>query len=483
MNSLPNSLPLEDIQGNILRGYRLPNVRHFVLGIRTPDAARRVLGALAGEGDTDSLRITSAASWDVKPRYCLNIAFTFAGLQALGLPNATLQSFPEEFRGGAADSADALGDVGRSAPPNWLPGLRTGADAPPQIHILLSLYAIDRLTLEDLSTRLRHLFTSQDAITEYSCQDGETLPAGRVHFGYTDGLSQPHIEGSQPPKSANPHGASPAGDFLLGYAGSYITYPLPQPDALGLNGTFCAYRILRQDAAGFETYLEQAAAAANLDKELVAAKMCGRWRSGVPLALSPQSSQPEPALTRKQLNAFDYRPTLQFPDAVEDWQGFHCPLGSHIRRANPRSDDVAGTVHTTQVVNGKALVTDSGNPHRIIRRGIPYGPAYDPAKPDAAEEAGRERGLLLLVLCVSLRDQFEFLMTQWINGEIFAGATLPKDPLLGNIGDGEGQFHIPVQGQKPIHLQGFSRFIETRGAAYGFLPSLTALRYLSRSLE
>ena len=32
-----------------------------------------------------------------------------------------------------------------------------------------------------------------------------------------------------------------------------------QPDVLGRNGTFNAFRVLKQDAVGFEKYLDQAA--------------------------------------------------------------------------------------------------------------------------------------------------------------------------------------------------------------------------------
>ena len=478
-------LPVEDIQGNILRGYRMPNVRHFVLGVKNVATAKQVLSAWANQEDDNALHITNAEIWDTKPVYCLNIAFTFAGLHALGLPQTTLDSFPAEFRAGAAGAAQSIGDVGQSDPHNWLPGLAASGDAPPAIHILLSLYACDKPMLETLSEALRKQFTAAGAMTEYSCQDGEALPDARVHFGYVDSLSQPHVAGAEAPKSAVMHDPSPTGDFLLGYPGYYMTYPLPTPAPLGRNGTFCAYRILRQDVVGFETYIEKAAAETKLHKELLAAKMCGRWRSGVPLALCPETDAPKPPMTLEQMNAFDYRPTTEYPDANDDWRGFRCPIGAHIRRANPRSEDVAGNVHPTAVVNGVTLVTESGTPRRIIRRGIPYGPHYSPdAGGDAVQEEAVERGLLLLVLCASLHEQFEFLMTQWINGQIFTSdpsqATLPKDPLLGNIGDGEGQFTFPVQGKPPVHLQGFSRFVSTQGSAYGFIPSITDLHYLAQ---
>jgi Dyp-type peroxidase family len=482
MISPPPSLPLEDIQGNILRGYRMPTVRHFVLGIQTRDAAKKVLQTLVSAGEPGSLRITTAAPWATKPDYCLNIAFTFDGIKALGLPDVTLASFPDEFRAGAAAQAASIGDTGPDAPEHWVQGLQATSDAPASVHILLSLYATNKATLERHSAALRQMFSVESALVEHSCQDGEALPNSRVHFGYVDGISQPHIAGAEPPKCACPHDESLTGDFLLGYPRYYSPIAMPQPESFSRNGTYCAYRILSQDVVGFEAYLDKAAASTNLDKELIAAKMCGRWRNGVPLSLSPDAEQPPVRLTHAEMNAFDYRPTVQYPDAYNDFQGFRCPYGSHIRRANPRTDDIQGHFHPTALVNGKNLPTESGQPRRIVRRGIPYGPLYDPhSKRPAAEEAQVERGLLLLVLCADLHEQFELIMSEWINNGSFTAVPLQPDALLGNVPDGNGQFSFPVPGQKPVKLQGFPRFVGTRGGAYGFIPSISGIRHLAQA--
>lgn len=163
-------------------------------------------------------------------------------------------------------------------------------------------------------------------------------------------------------------------------------------------------------------------------------------------------------------------PVRGVPDAFDDRRGHRCPLGSHIRRMNPRSSIVAG--------NG-------GLKHRIIRRGLPYGPPYDPANP----EDGIERGLLGLFIGVSIKDQFEFLMSDWANkGSFASGLRDTADPVIGSHasqmaagGSGaSGTFLIPIKGRKrPIELTGLSRFVTCRGAAYCFLPSATAIRYIS----
>ncbi len=234
---------------------------------------------------------------------------------------------------------------------------------------------------------------------------------------------------------------------------------MPAPaDQLGQNGTFVAFRILEQDCHGFEQFLAAASQQTGLDPELIAAKLCGRWRNGVPLALSPET--PDPTLPVEQYNSFDYAPTEALPDAYDDKRGYRCPIGAHIRRMNPRHAVVAG---------------NSGLKRRIVRRGLPYGPPYDPANP----HDGIERGLLGIFIGVSLKDQFEFLMADWSNKGSFApGLRGTRDPVIGDNPDG-ATFLMPVEGSKTVEIAGLSRFVRCRGSAYAFLPSVTALKYLS----
>jgi hypothetical protein len=116
-----------------------------------------------------------------------------------------------------------------------------------------------------------------------------------------------------------------------------------------------------------------------------------------------------------------------------------------------------------------------GTKHRIVRRGLPYGSRFDPDGPDA----GEERGLVGMFICVSLRDQFEFIMHEWLNDGVFAaGLGHSRDPLAGQDERAAADFHAP--GTPPFQVNGLPSFVTTRGAAYCFLPSMTALRYLAR---
>jgi deferrochelatase/peroxidase EfeB len=272
------SIPLEDVQGLILRSYGMDQLRLFALHVEETQAAKVALGRLP---------VMNGAIWTTKPDYCVNVAFTFAGFQALGLSPEGLASFPEEFRLGAAARADIVGDTGDSAPEHW-----KDAWAGPDVHLLVILFAQTSEICETQTKALRALWAS--GFREISASDAAILPGNAAHFGFRDGFSQPTIEGGLPNPVTDALLSAPAGEFLLGYLSQFnaFTYPVPQPDALGLNGSFMALRILSQDCAAFERLLASAPQQYGLEGEKLAAKLVGRWRNGAPLELSPDDNSP-----------------------------------------------------------------------------------------------------------------------------------------------------------------------------------------------
>ncbi len=453
------SLDLGDIQGLILRGYAMAALRLLVLRVDDPAAARSFVAALVDFGPGGALSITTAAPWSTKPPACLNIALSFQGLVALGLPPASLATFPEEFMDGAAARAAVVGDTGRSAPEHWLRGV-DDEDA----HIFLTVFAADDAALASATVQLEQLVARHAGLGEVFRHQAHALAGHVAHFGYRDGFSQPTIAGAPPSGFADPLPVAPAGEFLLGHPSQHpgLSYPVPEPTVLGRNGSFAAVRILEQDVVGFERFLDESAKQLRIDPELVAAKLCGRWRNGVPLAVSPNTDAPDPPVAEADMNNFDYSAP---PDQADLWvgdpKGYRCPIGSHIRRTNPRGSRVAG---------------GGGNLHRLVRRGLPYGPAYDPAHP----HDGIPRGLLGLFIGASLADQFEFIMADWVNDGLFApGLGRSRDPLIGEDGL-TNHFDIPSEGGPTRRISGLSTFVTTRGGAYCFLPSLAALRWMAR---
>lgn len=459
-------LDYADIQGTVLRGYRVDHARHLVLQVADAAAARRFLGALV-DGTPRLPQVTTAARWSVKPPCFLNLGITYTGLKALCVPEDSLASFPPAFIRGATDArtSEIVGDVGSSAPAGWVGGLSDGEN----VHVLLSLFAHEnRKVIEQASQALRAAFAG--ACVELSAFDADALADNKVHFGYTDNISQPQVEGGPPTKRPRPdrQPVAPAGEFLLGHENQYgATYSVT-PLQLSTNSSYAAFRILEQDVGGFEQFLTDYSVTAGIDVETLAAKVCGRWRNGVPLVLSPDGPTPSPPLPRERINDYGYVSTDQ---ALDDTFGWKCPVGSHMRRSNPRGQQVVG---------------GGGHMHRIIRRAMPYGPPYDPARPD-----DQRRGLVGYFINADLANQFEFVMGQWVNGSTFVksvhgpnGANPVKnisgqDVILGVNDRSSSSFTLSSATSKNKEVTGFSRYVITKGGAYCYLPSITALRYLA----
>src|SRR5438552_2232919 len=130
-------LALADIQGVVLRSYRMPFLRALVLRIVDAPRARAFLQSLADGAPHSMLKIQTAEVWDTRPQSCLNLGITAEGLRALELPPATLATFPPEFIEGAISRAAMVGDVGINDPANWMPAFSSDAN----VHIVLFLSA------------------------------------------------------------------------------------------------------------------------------------------------------------------------------------------------------------------------------------------------------------------------------------------------------------------------------------------------------
>ncbi len=322
--------------------------------------------------------------------------------------------------------------------------------------------------------RLSAVFTDDGAFREIwrgdgmalmEMKDGKPVPTMKVHFGYTDGISMTTLRGG--PERYPPDHQQPCEPWLFVLRDDAENYIVPEPRELGLNGSFACFKMIATDVVGFENFLQSNKG--KIDPELLAAKMCGRWRNGVPLALSPDTDSPPGGIPIEQLNNYDY----VNEDGSGDPKGIRCPVGAHMRRINPRG----------QPVTGQSSPGGSNNTHRLIRRGMPYGPVYDPRQP----YDGIERGLMGYFINSSFENQYEFVLSQWVNDSAFAGAVRlhpkSKDPMIGTQDPTTSIFVIPqAGGAPPIKVTGLSTFVTTKAAAYCFLPSITALKFIS-SLE
>jgi Dyp-type peroxidase family len=442
-------LDLDRIQGFVVRGYALPVAGYLFLRIDDVAGAAAWISELTEE-------VVTAAPWSQKPTSGVNVAFSYAGLRALDLPDACLAGFPEEFRQGMAARADLLGDSGDSAPAGW-EGVLGSAD----VHVLVMISAMHRDALEAHDARLRDGLTRNGGLTVVYDDIGAALPGGTEHFGYADGFAQPSIEGSGVP--ALPGQGAPvagggwrpirAGEFIVGYPDEEgVVAPAAPPAELTTNGSYLVYRKLYQDVAAFRQRLVSSAALYPGGEELLAAKIVGRWRDGTPIASSAESPDPAVVADEQRNNAFTYG---------DDGDGLRCPIGAHVRRANPRD---------SLPFEGKLV-----NRHRMIRRGIPYGP---PLPPDTTEDDGQDRGVIFMCLQASIARQFEFIQSQWLGAGNTFGLGADQDVLLGPQ-DGATLAKMTVPGSPPFFLGPLSRLVTVKGGEYFFVPGINGLQFLA----
>jgi len=436
------TVDLDEIQATVLRPRPAPYFgTHVILRVNDAQAGRAFLRRLAPH-------IDSAAAWWSAVTPWLAVGISYAGLEALGLSQESLQSFPVAFREGMAARARHLGDEGVNDPKNW--------DQPygkSDVHIGVSAFS------DSAEDRRRILGIAREQIEDFSgvsvlaMQDFGAQPDDLNSLGYKDGIDQPAVEGSGVDPLPGQGRPIKAGEFILGYPGeSGVSLPMPQPDILGRNGTYVGLRKYQSRVGAFNRFL-RANGSTEEERELLAAKLVGRWRSGAPLTLAPEVDNPAVSADPQRNNDFDY---------ANDPRGRQVPFGCHIRRMNPRDTKLT-------------RLTDV-NIHRIIRRGTTYGPPYDP---NALSEADDEvpRGAIFLFISARAMATIEFLQQEWINDGNFIDAGNERDPIVGLQEEG-ATFTIP---KEPVRrrLHSIQTFNVLRGGEYFFMPSLSALKWLA----
>ena len=369
-----------NVQGLVFHLYRYPLSRHLLFQVTDAGGARAFLRALLPEVTHASRDLTG---W---PEPLLNIGLTWPGLVALGSV--------------AAGDRSAFDDNFTNRPQPAIAGSWDGRLRGGDVHITLHLHCRNEAGLDTASARLRALAASclrefapvpgaEPAIT------GKSLGGDTLHFGFRDGISQPPVNWDDTPNRPD---LIDFRHFLLGYYNSTIqTYPRDGALAdLVRDGSYGAFQWIHQRTAAFEAFLDQnapamARAAGIADgRELLAAKMMGRWRDGTPLALSPHA--PDPAHVNAQV--FSYG---------GDEAGLRCPIAAHVRVSNRRDQALNSLV---------AANFPDGGPY-LLRRGMAYGPRLDGSVDD-----GVDRGLVGLFLCADL-SHFTLVM-KWINRTDFS---------------------------------------------------------------
>jgi len=488
---MSNPVNFSDIQGLAAFGYsKLTQACYFLGQIRDAQAAGQWCMAAP---------ISSAEYKQSPPDTALQIGFSASGLRALGVPESIVNCFSPEFVSGVAGEANRscrLGDVGANDPARWSWG---GPNRVP--HVVVMLFA--RQNLDDFARRVQDGLWNR-AFGNVIRLDTSNM-GGREPFGFRDSISQPEIDWKQELPATGDridYGNRVAiGELLLGYVNEYGKYtdrPLvdaagdPADDLpaaenvagkkdVGRNGTYLVLRQLEQDVSGFWRFLDNQARGDAGERDELGAAMVGRTRNGDPRATL--SARAIPGIhddSGESQNRFTFE---------GDPKGILCPVGAHIRRANPRNADLCGQPRGLVARLGKKLgipradfgedLIASTRFHRILRRGREYGPwlaPEDALKPAPADDP--PRGLQFACLNANIARQFEFVQSAWLMSTRFNGLTGEVDPLLGNCA---GNFSIPSPGGLRRLITEMPQFITVRGGAYFFLPGLSAVRFLVRA--
>jgi Dyp-type peroxidase family len=487
-----------DIQGLVRFGYdHLPEACFFLLRVDNRAAAKSWLA---------NASVTTAKKLRSLPATALQLALTSQGLQALDVPENIQEGFSPEFISGIASNPSRsrrLGDEGANAPSRWTWG------APGKVpDVLVMLYA-KHGQLEAWKQTIQSQWTDS-AFQLLDCLNTSHL-GGFEPFGFKDGVSQPTIDWNQQDRHYQPHYSNmlAVGEFLLGYRNEYGKYtdrPLldnvadphaqllpaedePQKKDLGRNGTYLVVRQLQQDVRSFWQYLNAQARSNPEERQRLAELMVGRTTAGEPL-------MPRTVRSIRGVGADSDDVRLNQFTFESDPAGHRCPLGAHIRRANPRNADLPGG--TTGLMSRlvrilgfarKSIRDDlvaSARFHRILRRGREYGPRLRQEEAlQHIQSPEEERGLHFLCLNANIARQFEFVQSAWIMGTKFDGLSEESDPLMGNREPVSAcpitnVFSISRRDGLPHRLTGLPQFVTVRGGAYFFLPSIRALRYLAK---
>jgi deferrochelatase/peroxidase EfeB len=522
----------KDIQAIAKAGFEsLTAASYMLLRVGEPQPARQWLRSL------NPTRLFDLSDNGVKKPVdeACQIAFTASGLLALDVDQIILDRFSPEFVEGMAgeNRSRRLGDIGENAPPEWDWGI---GDKEP--HILLILFSRDaeqhKALVDEMLQRALGAGLSKIDILETSDM------GGREPFGFVDGGSQPSFDWDHPRTPGTKADLDytnllALGELLLGYRNEYglltdrpwlaadqknvgiLRKDMQRPDRgdLGLNGSYLVFRQLDQHVVRFWQWVASEAERVGVTTDELAESMVGRKLDGKPLAdLTLGRSIPGVEAGDADVNDFQYD---------TDPEGLSCPLGAHIRRANPRTGDAPGgkqgPLDNFLVTLGLTFRRDRGATsstlpwprnttvwpfapseddavasarfHRILRRGREYGKTIDHTAIDpATQEQESNAGIHFICLNANIGRQFEFIQTAWIASAKFAALTGEQDPLLGNrkpfpttpfadpqqCTDG---FSRPSAPPNCRHSTKLPQFINVRGGAYFFLPSLTALRWIA----
>lgn len=518
-------LEIDEIQGNIIPGFRMPFQYFAGCQLGTQSNLNGFLNYLLPKITTmrEALtykeeRVTLAKQAGIrgKASFSLTVEQDLFWIN-IGIGNKLLGKFKPDaeevdlaYKLGLAARSSLLGDPSDTTNEGNKKNWRFGNEQN-EADIFLITGSDNEAALLKKVAKLKAKI-KEFALTILYEETGERLEEDREHFGFKDGISQPSVRGFVDKEQktllierlvvegnenlSSPEFAAPGkmliwpGQFIFGYAKqSPDSYREPAPiseteksDFLK-NGSFLVFRRLRQDVATFNTYsktmFQQLTDTPDFheeDYETFLAKVVGRFKDGKPVILGDQVVAPENYNNfnfNADTPAFKLRDGKQVASVKADQPGMKCPAFAHIRKVNPRD-----------LPTDLGKETDSAT-FRIMRRGIPFGKPYDFDNPDNPVNE-TERGLLFLSYQTSIERQFERLTQKWMN-EPSRPTAMGYDILVGQNGEedenGIKWCKFMDNNRQTKEIKSEKTFVIPTGGGYFFCPSVSAVRELIRTVN
>lgn len=490
---------ISDVQGNILIGFNKPNVRliFFKFG-ENKGKTKNWLADLADRIPNTKTLMKHARKLNEEPRNrrdpnyrdqetWLNVSLSKSGIVDLGLSippsmgvfegvgkdsNAKKDQYSKDptnqpmgsegpFNDEMKNRANHLGDTDNDAPENWDEPYKkrideNGKDISTQIDALFIVAADQEDDLSIYSSEFINEATTLGNIC-VGVEIGKALlnEQGKQveHFGFRDGVSQPLIVGVDHDKRVNNYDRFYPEDFVL--------FDLTGDQSWANNGSFLAFRKLEQDVHEFWSFMKRTCEkrATGLSPEHLAAKIVGRWKSGAPITEFPKFDPVMPEFSDH--NDFKYLSNKDPVNTSNDPDGDITPTFAHTRWANPRDWSRTGSKVSSVIIRRQ------NHDHRILRRGIPYGPPW--AKDLETNRTEQRRGLLFICYQRDLEKQFDHVQRQ-----------LSKVP-GGYPSSGKNDVVMKwLEEDDNYTRKGLERWVTTKGGCYFFSPSISALKDLRR---
>jgi Dyp-type peroxidase family len=454
---------LSDIQANILKGHGRRFAAHVLFNIKQ-EGAQPFLNWLAGFEVTsakqqleDGVMYKTLQPPPELTSFIQCLYLSFQGYKALGWEKWAPEGEP--FRKGMKKRQSELTD-----PPveNWDAkfifkdkGKDEGIDG-------MLLIAHDHQI--SLHERLQALYQEVSPFLDIHIHFGRMIRNesgdGIEHFGYVDGISQPlfleqDIERFKAKQRSSNHWdpSSNAEEILLAW----------EPKTGEQLGSYFVFRKLEQNVKGFKESEEKLAEILRYEgesAEIIGAYAVGRFENGAPVVLSGSEHSEDP-LT----NNFNYK---------DDTHGRKCPFHAHIRKVNPRDEQL------------KRTGGSDTNRRLIARRGIPYDEfgrrfideANDVVDPEHHPSYGV--GLLFMAFMNDIEDQFEFIQQNWANSPDGPSKNIGVDPVIGQTqaGNNPAQQWPITWGNSVKAPADFHGFVTMKGGEYFFAPSVKFLKQI-----